>query len=180
MLTVLQQRKITRYFNVVDKGSKGFITEEDIYLLSLRMAQKRGIEEDSEDWKPINKNADQIWNDSINHSISGDPDKVYLVDWLVKHHEILSQPESRKIYLENIANDVFALFHSNDSIMYLEHYIEMISCFGVETEIAEWAFNILDRKNNGWLDLNDYLQIIEEFFLSDEKDTPGNYFFGPF
>ena len=181
MLSHFQKRKLTRYFNTLDRDAKGFIEEEDIYMINLRMAQKNGIEENSEGWDKIRDNVDMIWKYARRYGVSGDPDKVFLIDWLAHEESILADDWFLENYVKKITRDVFLLFmQPEDERLYLSDYRQLIGCFGVEEGVQPWAFDQLDRDGKGYLTCDEFVKCVEEFHLSRERYAPGNFLFGPF
>lgn len=180
-LSQLQIRKLTRYFNILDQRAKGYIEEEDIYTINLRMARKKGIEESSPEWLAIQENVDLIWKYSREFGVSGDPDKVFLVDWLAHEEYVLSRDHFLENYVRKISHDVFTLFMKPDNeYLYLDQYSELISSFGVEDGLLKWTFDKLDRHSKGYLTQSEFVHCVMEFHLSQDRDAPGNYLFGPF
>ena len=180
-LSPLQHRKLTRYFNILDQGAKGYIEEEDIYTINLRMARKKGIKESSPEWIAIRENVDLIWKYAREYGVSGDPDKVFLVDWLAHEEYILTRESFLETYVRKITRDVFTLFmHPGDHCLYLEQYHHLISSFGVEEGLIEWAFKHLVQNTNGHLTEQEFVDRVMEFHLSQDRHAPGNYLFGPF
>ncbi|MEX1136497.1 MAG: hypothetical protein WEB89_06325, partial [Balneolales bacterium] len=122
MLTSLQKRKLIRYFNTLDDGAKGYLTEEDIYAIGLRMAERKGVFEQTEEFKGIKENTNLIWTSALANSVSGDPDKIYVLDWIAQHNAILTNDELTKTYLGKIGNDIFELFKHQDGNIYPKNY----------------------------------------------------------
>lgn len=180
MLTPLQKRKLTRYFNILDLGAKGYIEEEDIFTINLRLAKKKGIDEDSEYWSGVQENIDLIWTYPHKYGISGDPDKVFLIDWLVHEDIVLADERYLEHYVRKITRDVFTLFKQEDERLYHDDYCELITCFGVEKGVDSWSFRRLDRDSKGFLTEDEFVQCVDEYHLSDDRHAPGNYLFGPF
>jgi juvenile hormone diol kinase len=52
--------------------------------------------------------------------------------------------------------------------------------FGVEPGIPEWTFKNMDTDSTGTINRDAFVKRVEEFHLSNDRDTPGNYLFGPY
>lgn len=181
MLTPLQKRKLTRYFNILDLGAKGYIEEEDIFTINLRLANKKGIHEGTPEWKGVRDNIDMIWKFAHKFGLTGDPDKVFLVDWLAHENIILADEWYRENYMRKITRDVFRLFMNPDTQrLYKDDYCELISCFGVEDGVHSWAFGKLDAHQKGYLTEEEFVSLVDDFHLSNDINAPGNYIFGAF
>ncbi len=180
MLSWVQIRKFTRFFNVLDRNAKGYLTEEDIYCVGLEMAQKNGITEQNEQWPELVSNIDFIWNQAQKHSVCGDPDKIFLIDWLEHLKVVISDKNSSERYIAKIGQDIFDLFSDQQSKMTTEAYIAAYNCFGIDSYILDWTYkNHLSIREEG-LNRKDYLELVKDFYLATDQNAPGNFLFGPF
>ena len=67
-----------------------------------------------------------------------------------------------------------------DGKLSADEYVKLEWCYGVTEEAAREAFRHLDRDGDGYLTLEEGMKAIEEFYLSDDPDAPGNWLFGPY
>ena len=55
-----------------------------------------------------------------------------------------------------------------------------MSAFGVAEGIPEWSFKHLDLNGDGKISKDEFVTIVEQFHLSQDRDAPGNFLFGPY
>jgi hypothetical protein len=55
-------------------------------------------------------------------------------------------------------------------------YLDWLTAWNVETDRAD--FDRLDRDNTGGLTEEDLVQAVQEFYLSNDPDAPGNVLYG--
>ena len=181
MLTPFQQRKLTRYFNCLDVDANGFFEKDDVNRIAERLAEARGIEKGTEAFDEIQGGLEMIWDNARLQSYSQDPNRVTLADWLVHEDIVLSTEEWREQYMKKVTRDVFDLVDADgNGEISVEEYTQLMRAFGVEEGIPEWSFQHLDLDGNGVIDKEEFVQIVEEFHISEDRDAPGNYLFGPY
>lgn len=181
MLTHFQIRKLTRYFNCMDADGNGYIEKTDVDMIVKRLAMARDISSGTEAYKTIQENIGMIWDNARVYGYSKDPNKVSLADWL--HHQdiVLSTEEWREKYMKKVGRSVFDLIDSDgDGEIDLNGYSQLLSAFGVEEGIPEWSFKYLDTDGNGTITRDEFLTIVEQFHISQDREDPGNYLFGPY
>ncbi len=181
MLSALQKRKLTRYFNVLDVDANGYFEKADLDIIVSRLAEKRGIEKGTDAYNEIATGITMIWDNAREYGISKDPDKVSLADWLAHEDVVLSTEEWRESYMKKITRDVFDLVDADGSgEISIEEYTNIMTSFGVADGIPEWSFKYLDLNGDGVISKDEFVTIVEQFHLSDDRNVPGNYLFGPF
>jgi len=181
MLTPFQQRKLTRYFNCLDVDANGFFEQDDVDEIVRRLTEKRGLEQASEEYTYIEDSIGLIWENARKFGITKDEDKVTLADWLEHEDFVLSSEEMREGYMKKITKDVFDLFDADGSgDISLEEYTNIMTSFGVAEGIPEWSFQYLDLDGNGSISKDEFVTIVEQFHLSEDREAPGNYLFGPY
>ena len=56
----------------------------------------------------------------------------------------------------------------------------LLWCYGGLDQDARNAFRYLDRDGDGYLDVAEIVKAVEEFYLSDDPDAPGNWLLGSY
>lgn len=181
MLTAFQKRKLTRYFNVLDADGNGAFEKADLDIIVGRLAATRGIPIGSEAYNAITSGIQLIWDYAREYGVSKSPDSVSLEDWLAHEDYILSRDEFRENYMKKITRDVFDLVDEDASgEISLTEYKKIMAAFGVPDGIPEWSFKHLDLNGDGVLSKDEFVTLVEQFHLSQDRDAPGNYLFGPY
>jgi juvenile hormone diol kinase len=181
MLTAFQRRKLTRYFNILDADGNGYFEIEDLELIARRLAESQDIPLGSEEHRALLEGLGLIWDHSRQYGISKDPNKVSLADWLAHEDYILSSEELKENYMRRITRGVFDLVDTDgDGFINVTQFGQIMLSFGVEEGIPKWSFEKLDIDHEGKISREDFVKRVEEFHLSNDRDTPGNYLFGPY
>jgi juvenile hormone diol kinase len=181
MLTAFQRRKLTRYFNVLDADGNGYFEIEDLERIARRFAEFHEIPLGSEEHRGILESLGQIWDHGRQYGISKDPNKISLADWLAHEDYVLASKEWRERYMEDITLDVFDLVDTDsDGEIDIHDFTRIMRSFGVEEGIPEWSFQQMDVSGEGIITRDQFLKRVEEFHLSNDRESPGNYLFGPY
>jgi Ca2+-binding EF-hand superfamily protein len=181
MLTSFQRRKLTRYFNVLDRDGNGYFELEDLELIARRLAKSHNIPLGSEEHRGLLESMGLIWDHGRQYGISKDPNRISLADWLAHEDYVLSTKEWREKYMEKITLDVFDLVDTNSNgLINVDDFSRIMRSFGVEEGIPEWSFAKMDVDNNGTISRQEFLSLVEAFHLSNDRSHPGNFLFGPY
>ena len=181
MLTHFQRRKLTRYFNCIDQDGKGFFVHDDVLDIARRMAQARNVSEGSDDFQLIADGVMIIWDNARIYSYNQDPNRVTQADWLIHESIVLATKEIRESYMEKVTRDVFDLADlGGKGYMTEQDYADLMTAFGVEPELSHWAFFQVKSKNKDTISRNEFIRIVEDFHISEDRSAPGNYLFGPY
>lgn len=181
MLTPFQRRKLTRYFNIFDADGNGSFEKTDLDLVVSRLAAIRAIPKGTEGYEAIEAGINLIWDFCREFGVSKNAHSVSLEDWLAHEDYILAREEYRENYMRKITRDVFDLVdEDNNGLINMYDYKKIMSAYGVPEGLPEWSFIHLDSNGDGVISKEEFVTLVEQFNLSDDRDAPGNYLFGPF
>ncbi len=181
MLTPFQKRKLTRYFNCLDTDANGYFEKADVDRIVERLATARGIKNDTEEYDAIQAGLNLIWDNARTYGYSQDPNFVTLGDWLQHEDVVLSTEEWRENYMKVVTRGVFDLIDADgNGEISIEEYTQLMTAFGVEKGIPEWSFKKLDLDGSGVIEKEEFVTIVEQFHISEDRDAPGNFLFGPY
>ena len=180
MLSDLQERKATHYFNLIDEDGNGIVEVSDFALRAQRLVEARGITQEKK--KEALRDLVMRWWDHVSTIADFDGDaRVPLPEW--------------KAYWRSIQRGV----EKDDDTLHTLHRaargtLRAVDCTGTgritEDEYADWlsawgasgsdvAFRTLDRGDKGFLTEQDLIVAVQEFYLSADPEAPGNVLYGP-
>jgi Ca2+-binding EF-hand superfamily protein len=179
MLTGLQSRKLTALFNQLDVDSDGTLNEADFRLVLDRLAASQGLHPRSLHYAYLRSAIMTTWQQLRLADTSSDAE-VTLDEWL-SYHERLFESELYETRLKALFDVVFNLLDANgDKEIGREEYVALVSAYGVEEDWARENFGRLDLNGDGHISDEELLQLMDEFFRSDDPQSPGNGFWGPY
>jgi len=181
MLTHFQKRKLTRYFNILDVNLSGFLERSDFEEIGENLASLRNFEKGSDEYEGVMSAILTIWNNSRSFGEAKNPDEVSLEEWLKHEEKALETEEMIEQYMKKITRGVFDLVDENgDGTIQFREYAQILKAFRVEDGIAEFSFPKLDLNGDGVISKDEFVTVVEQFHLSQDRNAPGNYLFGPY
>lgn len=185
MLSDLQTRKFTRQFKLLDANGNGRIEAGDFTRISGSLAELRGLSQDQA--QELAKRYLQTW-EALRETCDEDGDgEVTLEEWLAFHRKALEVDYIRRVAspryrspIEALARFVFDLLDANgDGQVSREEYLGFCWAHGLEDEQAERCFREIDRDGDGFLSRDEVIDMVLEFYFSDDPQVAGNWLFGP-
>jgi Ca2+-binding EF-hand superfamily protein len=182
MLTDLQKRKLTRFFNVWDANGDGVITTKDSEQVFQNLAELQDLKPGSPERETLYSGFMAYQNHFIQAVDVDESGSVTLEEWLAYHEKMLQDEASFAGSVLTVIEAMFELMDRNgDGIITLEEYGEWMRAFRIEEQdITEKVFQKLDLDRDGAVSKKEMLELTREFFYSDDPDAPGNWALGPF
>lgn len=182
MLTDLQKRKLTRFFNVWDANGDGVITMEDPAEVAQNLARLRGLDPDSAAYEAFYTGF-MLYQDDFLGTVDVDASgQVTLDEWLAYHEEMLLDADRFERTVLMVVEVMFGLMdRDGDGRITLEEYGDWMRGMRIrEEEITADVFQKLDLNGNGIVSKEEMMQLTSEFFLSHDPEARGNWALGPF
>jgi juvenile hormone diol kinase len=179
MLTDLQRRKMTRFFNVIDNNHSGFIQERDYVRIAQNFARLRGLPPGSEGYKKLQSKFLFVWEYIQKF---GDPNRdnsVSLNEFLDYANSVL---EGNYAAVEGSTGSfLFELIDSDgDGTITLNEFHMFYHGYDIDDAVVEDIFSKLDLDDDSRISADEFAQLGYDFHYSDDPDAPANWFFGPF
>ncbi|NET59184.1 MAG: hypothetical protein F6K47_24505 [Symploca sp. SIO2E6] len=179
MLTVLQQKKLTTLFNNLDADEGGTLNEKDFQLVLDKLANSRGIKPLSLQYAYLRSILFFIWN-NLSLADENHDAEVTLSEWL-NYYENLINSDSYGQILKLQCSVLFALLDENENgEISQQEYVDLVSAYGVDPSWASKNFAQLDLNSDGHISEAELFTLMDEFFRSDDPQSPGNYFWGSY
>jgi len=180
MLSELQTQKITRLFNVMDLDGNGVLEVDDYKIVCQNLGNIRGWNEDSSEYQAIYDAFMLDWENVKNMS-SEQNGQVTLEDWLKFHDYALQTKEVYDISVTAIADQILNLFDFNqDGKFQFEEFAAFHKAYQIDESLAKSIFPKLDTAGQGYLTRDEILELIDQFFKSNDPSAKGNQLFGPY
>lgn len=182
MLTELQKRKLTLAFHHNDLDHDGYLARNDYEEYAKRICKALGFAPGSPEHDAIFAQTVAAWDTDVLRTFDRDGDKrVSLEEHLAAYDVSLNDPALHNRLMTEYASSVLKLWdRDGDGKLSSADYATLLGCYGVPAKMASGAFEHLDRDGDGYLSTGECLKGVEEFFLSDDPDAPGNWLIGPY
>lgn len=178
MLSPLQVKKQTHFFNILDFDNNGFIQQDDFEAIADNLCIIRDFDLDTPEYDTVKEMTDAIWNTLIPF-VNGTEGN--LQHWLQFMNALMDpkHEEQYKKYIQNFVSSIYRLFDLNDDgFISQTEYIDLFIGMRIEVRFAPKAFRKLDENNDGRLSKEEVFHAVDEFMRSTDPDATGNWLFG--
>jgi Ca2+-binding EF-hand superfamily protein len=186
VLTSLQNKKLSQQFRLLDADDNGTLRWNDFESLLERLRTARGWEPDSARAAQALKCYNGLWEALLKHGDRDADGKVTLEEWLAFHRSALC--DSQELLSINPAYEELVMSMTNfiqetldddgDGKITASEYSEFCQAYGIDATDAAHCFAGLDRNGDGVLTRHEILDLVLEYYCSDDPKAPGNQFFG--
>jgi Ca2+-binding EF-hand superfamily protein len=183
MIGDLQRRKASHYFALIDEDDNGLVEAADFELRAERLADTRDIT-DPDAKAALRKRVMSWWEHLCALADTDDDDRVTREEWQTYWEALQASvdeggdtKERTLQSLERAARGTFQAMNTTEEASVTEaEYLDWLKAWNVEADRAD--FDRLDRDNTGGLTETDLVQAVQEFYLSNDPDAPGNVLYG--
>ncbi|MEU7719386.1 EF-hand domain-containing protein [Streptomyces tibetensis] len=179
-MTALQDLKYGRWFRGADVDGDGFITQQDVRMMSERYIAARRTAPDSTTARRLTAGMDEFWTNVIAPLDRDGDGKVDLREMVEGFKQALTDPAQYPQQIEPVTNCFFDLvdLDGNGKIEQDEFQLMFNSVSGAPREDCAEVFAALDRDGSGALDRAEFHQAVSEFFYGNDPEAPANHLFG--
>jgi Ca2+-binding EF-hand superfamily protein len=180
MLSDFQERKATHYFELIDEDGNGIVEVSDFALRAQRLATAQGVTDD-EAKDALRDQVVQWWH-HISRIADFDGDaRVTLPEWKAYWRSIQRGVDKNDDTLHTLhraaRGTLRAVDRTGTGRITEEEYAAWLEAWGASG--SGEAFRQLDRGDKGYLTEQDLIVAVQEFYLSDDPEAPGNVLYGP-
>lgn len=181
MLSELQKEKISHYFNVVlDQDRNGVLEENDFIEIGESLCILWRYKPLTKEYDEVMKMCQSSWHLFQEYFVA-QQGAANLEQFLLFFDNMLNQ-ESKELYKKfvvKVVSDVFDSFDLNkDGVISINEYVDMFMCYHIKIKYSAKAFIKLDRNGDDHVSKQELLQAVDEFFMSSDEKSPGNWLFG--
>ncbi|MFF3489559.1 EF-hand domain-containing protein [Streptomyces sp. NPDC002701] len=179
-MTALQDLKYGQWFRGADIDGDGFITRQDVRMMSERYITARAAAPDSATARQLTEQMDEFWANVIAPMDQDGDGKVDQREMTEGFRRVLTDPALYPQQIAPVTNCFFDLVDLNaDGKIDQAEFQQMFdSVAGVPGEDCAAVFAALDRDGSGALDRAEFHQAVTEFFYGNDPDAPANHLFG--
>ena len=181
MLTEFQKKKLAVLYSMYDADKNGVIELADFYVLLDKYAEVRGWEPGSPEYEVLKSQLVSRWHTMQEAADTNRDNQISRSEWEAYVDKMLSSPAIYEAEATAISAAVLNIFDLNgDGQLELEEYRNFYSSVGFDETIADETFGRLDLNNDGYITKDEHLELVRQFFYSQDPDSPGNWVFGPY
>jgi juvenile hormone diol kinase len=181
MLGHLQIKKLIRRFEVSDTDHNGVLERSDFERIAELAADLRGWTTDSPAYKTLYSNLMGWWAGMQPMADADKSNQITLHEWLDYHAQLLSDPALYQATIgAGVEFDMEVYDLEGDGALNLGDYTAFFKSLGLSPATASEAFSKLDMNGDGLISHVELLQLVDEFFKSNDPQTAGNWMLGPF
>ncbi len=180
MLTDLQIRKLTRYFEVYDVDDDGRVDRSDFERVLENVRILHGVGETSTAYQELRRAYVGRW-EGLRAGADVDADGgVDLDEWLLYWQRTLEDDVRYEAEVEAITDRLFTVFDTDeDGFIGPDEFCNFYGVFGLPAALARTVFIELDANQDGVISRQEMLETGREFYRGDDPEAPGNLLFGP-
>jgi juvenile hormone diol kinase len=179
MLSELQKKKLPNLFKFYDSDGNGFIEAEDFDIIHARFCQVAGWEEGSAPYDKFKTGLANRWKKIQAHADTNRDNRVSLEEWLSYVDEMLQSDEAYEAEVKGIGTMSFQAFDRDmNGKIDLDEYRGWHRAHGLDEAMAEELFGELDLNHDGSISTEEHMNLVRQFFKSDNPADSGNKLFG--
>jgi Ca2+-binding EF-hand superfamily protein len=181
MLTKLQVQKITKFFSMYDTNCDGLLVASDFEIIVKKLADLKNMGIRSAKYLALQDRFKQAWKSLEDHADTNHDHKISLQEWLDYYTIVLSDQQKYEDELHTLMDLVFEVFDENDDgNISQKEWENLFTIYNVCPIYAQDIFQSLDQNKDGFLDRGEIMNLIYQFFYSDDPQHLANRMFGPY
>ncbi|MBB5872649.1 Ca2+-binding EF-hand superfamily protein [Allocatelliglobosispora scoriae] len=180
MATVIQQRKLDKAFNHLDADRSGYVEEQDLTDLGLRLLANFGVTHEDPKARRIADGFSTFWV-ALAEALDADGDRRLspqeYADGMIDAFAQGDGAFDRHFRPGAIA--VLELADTDDDgFVNPAEFAVMQRAFGTPEDEIGFAFDQLDTDRDGRLSVDEMIVAVEQFYIGADENAVGNWFFG--
>ena len=181
MLTELQKKKLPNLFKFYDADGNGYIEAADFDAIHATFCQEAGWEKGSPQFEMLKGRLASRWASFQKHADANRDNRISLDEWLAYVDRMLQSEEQFRAEVEGIVALIFQAFDRNqDGRIDRAEYERWHRARRLDANAASALFDAMDLNKDGGISVEENIQLVRQFFKSDNPSDPGNQLFGPF
>ncbi len=182
MLTDLQRTKFEMHFHIRDTDKDGFVTKDDYRKFSDNIAALLDWGPDNQKLAQINAIHEGVWEFFWKPADRDHDGRISLEDHLAMMEVMIERSKDFAVLEQSRMHSevLFNAFDLNGSgRISAKEYKQFFAAAGVNADWSNDVFERLDMNQSGTITVDEFVLLHQQFFSSDDPDSPGNWFYGP-
>ena len=171
----IQERKLSRLFQLLDTDGSGFVEESDLEDFAARAIAAAGAG-GSLEARIVQREAASLWQ-ALQRTLDSDGDQKVSRDEFVSAADVNAVTDEA-IKLGVVIRDITDI--DQDGLISLGEWVTLDAKLGIPRSDSEQGFKALDADGDGFVSKPEYVKGVEQFFRSDDASSPGNWAFGKY
>ncbi|MER7398059.1 EF-hand domain-containing protein [Streptomyces sp. NPDC000151] len=175
----LKDQKFDALFEMFDREGQGYLTRERFFRFAEGIAglPPRG---DNANAAAVRAAFEKWWKLLVPSGGSSQDTRIDRQEFVARMGSLVSSPANLDDAVLAVPDALMrALDTDRSGTLSLAEYRRIYTHVGVDAEHCEEAFRRLDRDGDGAISHQEWRDALQEFFVSDDADAPGNQLLGP-
>jgi hypothetical protein len=174
------RRKMALGFYRLDLGKDGLVSQDDLTDLAQHVSERLHIGSGSAEAATISAAFNKVWQAYGQPAAETGNNAISFDDFAAAHDAFLRIPDARARGIGVNAAVFAALDRNGDGKLNAHEYAAFLTAMGVSREDAQTAFQHLDRNGDGSLSCDEMAADWWEYWNSEDRAEPGNWFYGSY
>ena len=178
MASPFQHRKAALAFYRWDQTKDGVVRASDLEMWGKEVAAHLNVAQGSSQYDKILDTYRQTWQ-AVFKPLDRDNDDALTLEEYSESFRVFLDPQGTEQVVAGNRALFDALDLDGDGRIGRNEYAAFVNPLGVTEQDARTAFTQLDRDGDGFLAREEFAQALHDYFASDDRTAPANWFFGP-
>jgi len=181
MISELQKRKLTAFFNTFDANRNGFIEVQDIEAIVINLTKIRHEVVGSVVYNFLHTKYMEDWKGLLAATDTNGDGKISLEEWFVFHgQQLQAEVPYWRAGEKTSVEYLFELIDlDGNGEIGADEYALFLTAYNVKAD-STTIFPTLDLNGDGHISKSEFTEICEQFYSSSDEQARGNWLFGAF
>lgn len=180
-LTELQQRKLTRRFDLFDDDGNGAIERSDIEEIARNLCATYDPDVRTAAGHKVYSAYLNLWEQVMVPMDTNGDGKISRDEFMTSVGQQTRTPEDYARAFRPIIESVTELCdRDGDGVLNAEEFTSWLRACRVSPEDADMVFGKLDRDSDGTLTVDELMTAFQEYWAGSDPNARGNWLFGRF
>ena len=178
MPSELQRRKWPNLFKLFDANADGAVSLDDVESMVARIAGGQDLTPASPDYGELRGRFLRFW-ETLAPADTNNDGRVEPQEWISFWSGVASAGRPYRDVVQPVSETVFGLLDANgDGQITYDEFRHFYGATGVGEDHAREIFARLGRNTADSISREEAMVLTDQFFVGDDPDAPGNWFFG--